>query len=377
MRHRPSRPLCHPEPVEEGTKRARSGYGTRVISATLSGDKLLVACRRLGIVMAPDGSVSEAEGVLNPGVTRNRDGVRLLFPRAVAPGNVSRIGIAACDDDQRVERLGVALEASEPYEIRASGGHGCEDARVTFIAQLDTYVMAYTAYGEAGARIAIAISRDAHAWERLGLVRFPDERLNALDNKDAAFFPEPVHSPSGIPSLAFFHRPMRPETINGQTPIPVVLALPPHEREVAHIAYVPLERVAAGIDNLCRPHESARVLEVGTTWGTFKNGAGTPPIRTNLGWLSVFHGVDAIDGPAGPSLYYSAGIMINDAQTPHRVVYRSPEPLFAPETRAERFGTVNDVVFPTGLDERDRQTLDVFYGAADTKIACARLTFES
>jgi predicted GH43/DUF377 family glycosyl hydrolase len=346
-----------------------------MLATEIIGGTLNVSCRRLGVVMQPDGSDYEVEGVLNPGVTRDREHNLLLFPRMVAAGNVSRIGLARVGDDDRVSRLGIALEAARPYERRDySGGQGCEDARVTFIGDLGQYVMTYTAFGPAGARIAIAVSPDGYEWTRLGLVRFRDDGLNAVDNKDAAFFPEVVSSPSGVPSLAFFHRPMRDETINGQTPIPVILALPPQHREATCIAYVPLVDVRRDLNNLCAPTETTRVLEVGQSWGRLKNGAGTPPIRTSLGWLSVFHAVDAIDGPCGPSLFYSAGIMVNDLERPHRLVYRSEAAVFIPETSAERFGTVNDVVFPTGIDEISPTAFDVYYGAADANIS--RVRFE-
>jgi beta-1,2-mannobiose phosphorylase / 1,2-beta-oligomannan phosphorylase len=332
-----------------------------------------LTCRRMGVVLAPDGSPFEAEGVLNPGAARDRDGRLLLYPRCVAPGNVSRIGLVEIGEDGTPARRGFVLEPCEPYELREeAGGHGCEDARVTFVAELDRYVMTYTAYGPAGARIAVAESADARTWRRLGLVKFPGDRLNALDNKDAAFIPEPVRSPSGERSFAFFHRPMRPETINGQTPIPVILALPSAQRESACIAYVPVERAKADLRELCRPVESTPVLPVGEEWGALKNGAGTPPVRTPFGWLSVFHGVDAVDRHGAPALFYRAGIMVNDLTEPHRVAYRSPEPLLAPEDAAERFGTVADVVFPTGIDVISDDAFDVYYGGADAHVLRAR-----
>jgi predicted GH43/DUF377 family glycosyl hydrolase len=233
--------------------------------------------------------------------------------------------------------------------------------------------MSYTAFGPAGARIALACSEDGYRWKRLGLVRFPDAALNAVDNKDAAFFPAAVYSPAGVLSYAFFHRPMRAESLNGQTPISVITLLPPAEREMMCIAYVPAHVVQADITKLCAPTENARVLEVGDSWGRLKNGAGTPPVGTSKGWLSVFHGVDAVDRPEGPALFYSAGIVINDLRQPHRVVHRSPQPLLIPETTAERFGTVNDVVFPTGIDLVSEDVFDVYYGAADAKISRARI----
>ncbi len=336
---------------------------------------------RLGVVLASDGSANEIEGVLNPGIARDRNGGLLMYPRMVAQGNVSRIGLAkAAERDGTVtfERVAHVLEPEAPYELR-SGGHGCEDARVTFVPRLDRYVMAYTAFGDAGPRIALALSSDGYAWRRLGLIEFLDKALNDRDNKDAAFFPEPVLSPAGVLSFAFYHRPMLPGSVNGQTPISVILALDPSQREITHLAYVPVSEVERDMSALCRAHESVEILGVDRRWGWLKNGAGTPPVRSPGGWLSFFHGVDATERDGRPALFYRAGIVVHDAERPHKIVYRSPHPVLGPVTPDERFGIVDDVVFPTGLDVRTDGTYDVYYGAADAKIALARFTisFES
>jgi len=89
------------------------------------------------------------------------------------------------------ERLDFALEPQAPYELRPHPGFGCEDPRVTYIPALESYVMAYTAFGPDGPRIAIAISSDAFHWDRLGPVRFAGSANVVGDDKDAAFFPEP------------------------------------------------------------------------------------------------------------------------------------------------------------------------------------------
>ncbi|HEY6237399.1 MAG TPA: hypothetical protein VIW69_20030, partial [Candidatus Elarobacter sp.] len=233
--------------------------------------------------------------------------------------------------------------------------------------------MAYTAFGPHGPRIALAISDDAYGWRRLGLVQFADESLNHVPNKDAAFFPEPVLSPAGVLSFALYHRPMLRESFNGQAPISLILSLPPDEREATCIAYVPVADVLRDVGELRMVRESVRVLPVGEAWGRLKNGAGTPPVKTSAGWLSFFHGVDALEHAGGMSLYYRAGIVIHDLERPDRVVYRSPEPLLDPQTPDERVGIVNDVVFPTGIDVRGEGVYDVYYGAADARIACARV----
>ena len=98
------------------------------------------------------------------------------------------------------------------------------------------------------------------------------------------------------------------------------------------------------------------------------------------GWMSVFHGVDVIaDGARKPSLRYSAGIVIHDLERPDRVLYRSPQPVLTPESRRERHGVVDNVVFPTGIDPRPdlgERVYDVYYGMADYSIGAARLTID-
>lgn len=311
---------------------------------------------RKGIAMQPDGEANEVEGVLNPACVRSRTGELLLYPRAVARGNVSRIGIARgrVDHDRVLfERLGYVLEPTAPYEIRtAGGGMGCEDPRVTFVPVLDRFLMAYTAFGPEGPRIAVAVSSDAHRWERLGVVDFSAHQLNGNDDKDGAFFPEPVRSPAGVLSLALYHRPMqRLSTMNGHAAIPHLLALPPTERESTRIAYLPLEAVRRDLGNLLVPAESVIVLAPDGPWGRLKTGAGTPPVRIAEGWFSLYHAVDALERDGRYSMIYRAGVVIHDVDEPHKVLFRSPTPVMSPETPDELHGIVNNVVFPTGLDE--------------------------
>jgi predicted GH43/DUF377 family glycosyl hydrolase len=312
---------------------------------------------RLGTVMAPDGSPNEIEGVLNPACVRDRNGVLLLYPRTVGAGNVSRVGLArnrAAGDTVDFERIGYALEPQASYEIRPenSGGMGCEDPRVTFIPVLDRFVMAYTSFGPRGPRITIALSNDGYTWERLGLVDFSADGLPHGDDKDGAFFPEPVRSPAGVLSLAMYHRPMlRLSTLNGRAAVPTIL----------------------DITNLLKISESAMVLAPDGAWGRIKTGGGTPPVRIAEGWFSLYHGVDAIDHDGKFTMVYSAGYVVHDIDEPHHVLYRSYAPAMMPEGVDELHGTVNNVVFPTGIDVRGERAFDFYYGMADAKIGRARL----
>jgi hypothetical protein len=179
----------------------------------MSGLKL----KRLGLVIDPkSGNPLEAEGVLNPAAIRGPDGQLYLFPRLIAQGNYSRIGIARVrfsetGDPASVERLGIALEPEADYERRPNGGGGCEDPRITFVEPLHLYVMTYTAFSAQGPRIALAVSEDLFHWRCLGLASFRPYHgieFEGVDNKEAGVFPVAIPDPSGQPAMAILHRPL-------------------------------------------------------------------------------------------------------------------------------------------------------------------------
>jgi predicted GH43/DUF377 family glycosyl hydrolase len=304
---------------------------------------------RLGTVMEPDpNDAQEAWGVLNPAAARGRDGELYLFPRLVAEGNFSRIGRARVlfegDRPTGVERLGVVLDPDETWEQNEETGGGVEDPRITFVAELDTYVMAYAAYGPLGPRVALAASFDLEAWERLGPAQFasePQPNVDTVTNKDAVLFPELVPAPDGSPSYALLHRP--------------TFGLPNEQPGI----WVSFAAADGGVPTRFGQHRP--VAFPAQRWEAAKIGAGTPPVRTAEGWLVVHHGVSA-------ELHYSAGALVLDTVDVTRVVARSRAPLLAPETKGEREGIVENVVFPTAIDGED-----VYYGMADARIGVARL----
>ena len=336
--------------------------------------------RRLGMVMEPrPGDPLEAEGVLNPAAVRGRDGCLYLFPRLVAKGNYSRIGIArvrfnGAGDPSGIERLGVVLEPEAAYERRPDGG-GCEDPRITFVAELQRYVMTYTAFSPRGPRIALAVSEDLFHWRRLGLATFvPYDGLEfeGVDNKDASVFPVVIRDAAGRPALAMLHRPLFPGTRPEEKKVEPTPRLLDIERESIWISYCP----DLGLCHFTSHHRLATPV---AAWEKLKIGAGAPPVLTRRGWLVVYHGVGEYEekGAANRTLRYSVGLMVLAKEHPHRVVYRSERPILAPELPEERVGTVADVVFPTGIDRRDDlgepDRFDIYYGMADNRIGAACL----
>lgn len=340
-----------------------------------------VRVERFGTVLQPDGAPSEVEGVLNPACARTRDNTLLLYPRDVARGNISRVGLLrGVQKHNTIEfsRLGFALEPAAPYEVRPSPGYGCEDPRVTFVSALNSYLMAYTAFGPSGPRIALASSADGFNWERVGLLRFSRPGMHVGDDKDAAFFPEPVMSPGGVLSLAFYHRPMlHLSAVDGRAAIPMIQEMPFADRESIRIGYIPFAAVLRDRSNLLEVAESELVMSPNSDWGWLKLGCGTPPVRIEEGWMSLYHAVDVVDSSGvKPKFRYSAGIVIHDYRRPDVILFRSSQPILTPQTESERKGTVDNVVFPTGIDPRPdlgARTFDVYYGMADFAVGLARL----
>src|SRR5665647_3923534 len=343
--------------------------------------------KRMGMIMEPEpGNLQEIEGVLNPAAVRGPDGELYLFPRLVARGNYSRIGIARvrfneAGDPFGVERLGIALEPEADYERRPDGG-GCEDPRITFVEPLQCYMMTYTALSPQGPRIALAISKDLFHWERLGLATFDSYKgidFVNVDDKDASIFPLAIPNHSGKMQMGILHRPL----FYGTRPEEIVKHPKSREVDLNHesiwISYCPMalkgpEPIKLGLFN-----SHHRLATPVSPWERLKIGGGTPPILTRHGWLIIYHGVGEMDEFVNGihRLCYSAGVMVLSKEHPQVIRYRSAEPVLIPVLPQERIGTIGNVVFPTGIDQRldlgtpDR--FDVYYGMADNRIGVARL----
>ncbi len=109
-----------------------------------------------------------------------------------------------------------------------------------------------------------------------------------------------------------------------------------------------------------------------------KIGPGPPPVKTDKGWLTIFHAVD-LDPNRGKNGWeetwqkrYSAGIMLLDLEDPRKVIGIYKEPLLAPKAPYEvEGGYRNNVIFPTGMILEKSGEVKIYYGAADTAVCLA------
>ncbi len=220
--------------------------------------------------------------------------------------------------------------------------------------------------------------------------RNPEGPNRVGSDKDATVFPVAIPNHAGKLQLGLLHRPLfpgtRPEEVADQHE---ELADPnsaeamarevdrPHES--IWISYCPTPSARQMPQRLGVFNSHHRLAAPAAPWERLKIGGGTPPILTRHGWLILYHGVEPLEqqGSDGRQLRYSAGVMILAKKYPHQIRYRSPEPVLFPELPQERHGMIANVVFPTGIDQRDDlgapDRFDVYYGMADSRIGVARL----
>ena len=208
---------------------------------------------------------------------------------------------------------------------------GIEDPRITYVPELEKYAVAYTSFARGGPGVSLALTKDFRSFERYGVIMPPED-------KDAALLPRKING-----RWAMIHRP--------------VTTLGAH----MWISYSP---------DLSHWGSHKVILEArrGGWWDANKIGLCSPPIETSKGWLMIYHGVRQT---ASGSIY-RLGLALFELERPHVCLQRGESWIFGPETPYERTGDVNDVVFPCGQTiDADGDTINLYYGAADSCIALA------
>ncbi len=208
---------------------------------------------------------------------------------------------------------------------------GIEDPRITFVPELNKYAIVYTAYSKDGPGVALAMTDDFHSFDRIGLIMPPED-------KDAALLPYRIGG-----NWAMIHRPVGAP------------------RAHMWISYSPDLRHWGS-------HKLMLEARRGAWWDANKIGLSPPPIETPRGWLVIYHGVRMTAAGA----IYRLGLALFDLHTPERLLKRGDQWVFGPEERYEQRGDVGNVVFPCGYTiQPDGDTMNLYYGAADTSIALA------
>jgi predicted GH43/DUF377 family glycosyl hydrolase len=272
-----------------------------------------------------------AHTVFNPGATRLEDGTTLLLCRVEDRRGHSHLCAARSAngvDGWIIDPKPTLLPDPEHYPEEL---WGIEDPRITFVEELGKYAVAYTAFSKDGPGVALALTKDFREFQRFGLIMQPDD-------KDAALLPRRIDG-----NFALIHRPMADSGAH------------------VWISFSPDLRNWGG-------HKLALLARKGAWWDANKVGLSPPLIETARGWLMIYHGVR---NTAAGSLY-RVGLALFATGSPGQCLLRGDEWVFGPETAYETQGDVGNVAFPCGYTiGADGDTLNLYYGAADTSIALA------
>lgn len=117
-------------------------------------------------------------------------------------------------------------------------------------------------------------------------------------------------------------------------------------------------------DDLMEWGEPTKLFSGVEEWEAERIGAGCPPIRTEDGWLLIYHGV------SGKDHFYRVGMLLLDLNDPRKILARTKDYVMEPEFDYEVNGLWTGCVFPTGIVEKDG-LLYIYYGCADRYVSAA------
>lgn len=261
--------------------------------------------------------------VHNAGVVKYKQKYIMLFRSHLHNGR-SIIGKAQSTDGYNFK------VDPKPFIEPASSGmfaeyeeFGVEDLRINPLE--DTFYLTYSAYSKHGVRVMLARTDDFKSIERIAPISQPDMR-------NVVLFPEKI--------AGKYVRLDRPHT------------------EIS-----PWSIWISYSDDLVHWGNSKILIKpLQYHWDESKVGPGAPPIKTEQGWLHIFHGVYITMSGA----VYRLGAALHDLKDPSRIIGVSDHWILQPEDSWEVSGYVPNVVFTCGTIQEEDGTIKIYWGGADS-----------
>jgi 4-O-beta-D-mannosyl-D-glucose phosphorylase len=192
------------------------------------------------------------------------------------------------------------------------------------------------------AQCGIVRTKNMKSWERL-----PDLVTHSPQQRNAVLHPEFVDG-----KYAFYTRPMDGfiETGGGGgigwgTCTDITKAIIRDEQIIDHRKYHTIKEV--------------------------KNGLGPAPLKTDIGWLHLAHGVRK----TAAGLRYVLYMFLCDLDQPWKVIRRPGRHFMAP-LGIERVGDVSNVLFSNGWVKRKNGEVLIYYASSDTRVHVATTTID-
>lgn len=282
----------------------------------------------------------ESKATFNPAALLQDDKVHLLY-RAIGDNDVSVLGYACSHDGLNINlRSGKPAFVPQhtlretpggffsPYMSGGGGFGGCEDPRLTKIK--NRIYMTYVAYDGWGPPRVALTSIDLNDflgqkwdWQKPVLISKPGQV-----DKNACILPEKIKG-----KYVVFHR------------------------VFPHILIDLVESL--DFDGQTFLQGEYRISPRQNSWDSRKVGVGPTPIKTQDGWLTIYHAVDNKDDRK-----YKMGAMLLDLNAPTKVLRRTNQPILEPTECYENEGHKFGVAYPCGAVCKNDQLM-VYYGGAD------------
>jgi predicted GH43/DUF377 family glycosyl hydrolase len=214
------------------------------------------------------------------------------------------------------------LVAENQYET-----WGIEDPRITKID--NSYYITYSAVSEYGVATAMIKTNDFKNYERLGIIFVPE-------NKDVSIFPEKING-----YYYAYHRPVPKEIGNANI------------------------WVSKSKDLINWSHHEHLLSVSENGWENGRIGGGGPSVKTENGWLHIYHAADKND-------CYCLGAILTDIDDPGHIIAKTQYPIMVPEASYEKVGFFGNVVFTCGI-LLEEDLVKIYYGASDEVIGFAEV----
>ncbi len=229
---------------------------------------------------------------------------------------------------------GITFNESEDYPSLFGEGEyesfGIEDCRVSKID--DTYHLTYTMVSVNGVGVGLRTTKDWKHFEKKGMIFSPH-------NKDCAIFEEKING-----KFYALHRPSSPE-LGGN--------------------YMWL---AESLDGIHWGNHKCIAKTREEKFDSKRLGAGAAPIKTEKGWLEIYHGATAENR-------YCLGAILLDLEDPSKVIARSEKPIMEPRATYELTGFFGEVIFTNGQIVKGDE-IKMYYGAADEVVGLATFSIK-
>ncbi|MDG5816303.1 hypothetical protein QA601_14505 [Chitinispirillales bacterium ANBcel5] len=294
--------------------------------------------------------------VHNAGITYF-DGQTIMLFRSHLKNGISVIGLAKSKDGflrWNVAPSPVLIPANQSSDFKENlnpndqietESGGIEDPRINPID--NTFAITYSAYSSKEkdrVRVCIAQTEDFNTFTRLGA-------MQNIDMRNVVVFPEKIKG-----KYAALFRPNDPSDSDVGGAFTRI-----------HLGYT------TDWENGPWEINSQPVFKTGKGPGAFQDkiGPGAPPVKTDAGWINIFHGVrSTMDGNP-----YVLGVALHDLNDPQKVKVSGIPILFPSmaDCKVNEYDYVHvpNVVFTCGLECKEDGTIIIYYGGNDTVMNCA------